>query len=297
MSAGRPGIEKSRSIEDLQHMRLMVLLGEQVRDKGVMRAARDLNVDQRTLAAGLETGRLSRRLRGALEKALLEGGGSPAAEQRARNDALAGRVERLEGQVKEMGAEMSRGLAAVQDEMRALRDEHDRVAGRLARLEGGEDGREEAEEADEEVRIGSARPPSRKTRLRREFPELVTVDPAADDEDVFGEAWPLVREWREIKDTHPSRGKGLEWLRGEERRLAVELALLEEHELTLPPETYPLKGLDRGGQVNWRWKALDDTRRVLKRKELLLRAAPVTHRGPVARVAGGGVGRHAGYLS
>ena len=276
MSAGRPGIEKSRSIEDLQHMRLMVLLGEQVRDKGIMRAARDLNVDHRTLAAGLETGRLSRRLRGALEKALLEGGGSPAAEQRARNDALAGRVERLEGQVEEMGAEMSRGLAAVQDEVRALRDEQDRAGRRLARLEGGEDGREEAEEedeeeAEEEVRTGTARPPGRSTRLRREFPDLVTVDPAEDDEDVFGEAWPLVREWREIKESHPSRGKGLEWLRGEERRLAVELALLEEHGLTLPPETYPLKGLDRGGQVNWRWTALDDTRRVLKREELLLR--------------------------
>ena len=49
----------------------------------------------------------------------------------------------------------------------------------------------------------------------------------------------------------------------------MELALLEDHGLTLPPETYPLKGLDRGAQVNWRQKALDDTRRVLRRKELV----------------------------
>ena len=79
MSTKDPAFEKSRSIEDLQHLRLTVLLEELVRDKGIMRAAGELNVDHRTLAAGLESGRLSRRLRGALEKALLEGGGSPAA--------------------------------------------------------------------------------------------------------------------------------------------------------------------------------------------------------------------------
>ena len=42
--------------------------------------------------------------------------------------------------------------------------------------------------------------------------------------------------------------------------MSVELALLEEHGLTLPPQTYPLKGLDRGEQVNWRRKALEDAR-------------------------------------
>ena len=98
MSTGGPAFEKSRSIEDLQHLRLLVLLEELVRDKGIMRAAQELNVDHRTLTAGLESGRLSRRLRGALEKALLEGGGSPAREQRERNDELAERVEKVEGQ-------------------------------------------------------------------------------------------------------------------------------------------------------------------------------------------------------
>ena len=141
MSRKDPAFEKSRSIEDLQHLRLTVLLEELVRDKGIMRAAGELNVDHRTLAAGLESGRLSRRLRGALEKALLEGGGSPAQEQRERNDELVGRVEKLEGQVNEMGEEMSRGLAAVQDEVKALRDEQgqalQRVESRLAKVETG----------------------------------------------------------------------------------------------------------------------------------------------------------------
>ena len=86
-------LEKSRSVGDLQHTRLMALLGELVRDKGPREAAQALGVDHRTLAASLEGGKLSRRVRSALEKELLSGGGSPAAEQRERNDRLEGRVE------------------------------------------------------------------------------------------------------------------------------------------------------------------------------------------------------------
>ena len=267
MSAGGPLFEKSRSIEDLQQMRLLVLLDETVRDKGIMQAAQDLNVDHRTVTVSLETGKLSRRMRGALEKALLEGGGSPAREQRERNDALAGRVEKLEGQVGEMGQEMNRGLASVQGEVKELREAQERG---LRRLETGGDA-QDGESCDATTgppataETGRRSPP----RQRREFPELVTVDPAEDDEEVFGEAWGLIQEWRELKNSHPSRGRGLHWLRVEERLLSVELALLEDHGLTLPPETYPLKGLDRSGQVNWRRKALEDTQKARKRRELL----------------------------
>ena len=48
----------------------------------------------------------------------------------------------------------------------------------------------------------------------------------------------------------------------------MELVLLEQHALNLPPETYPLHGLDRGAQVNWRRKALHDTRRAIRRLKL-----------------------------
>ena len=80
MSDREPIFEESRSVEDLQHLQLTVLMTEMVRNKGVMGVARDLGVNYRTLSAALETGRLSRRMRGALEKALLEGAGSPARE-------------------------------------------------------------------------------------------------------------------------------------------------------------------------------------------------------------------------
>ena len=105
--------------------------------------------------------------------------------------------------------------------------------------------------------------------MRREYPDLVTREPAEDDEEVFGDAWPLIVEWRELKDAHPNEGKGLAWLAAEERLRVVELALLEDHGMTLPPEKRPLRGFDRDGQINWRRTALFDTRRAVRKRELL----------------------------
>ena len=96
------GIDRSESIEDLHHLRLMALLDELAHDKGPRQSAEDLDVDHRTLTAGLESGRLSRRMRTALNQALLAGAGSPAREHRLRNDELAGRVEKVEVQVDEL---------------------------------------------------------------------------------------------------------------------------------------------------------------------------------------------------
>ena len=75
MAAEQPGIDRSKSIEDLHHLRLMALLEEQVREKGARKAAEHLGVDHRTLASSLESGKLSRRMRVALDRALLAGGG------------------------------------------------------------------------------------------------------------------------------------------------------------------------------------------------------------------------------
>ena len=107
--------------------------------------------------------------------------------------------------------------------------------------------------------------------MRREYPDLVTREPAEDDEEVFGDAWPMIVEWRGLKDAHPNEGRGLAWLAEEERLRAVELALLEDHGMTLPPEKRPLRGFDRDGQTNWRRTALFDTRRAIRKRELLNR--------------------------
>ena len=259
MTTKRPGIHRSDSIEDLHHLRLMALLDELVRDKGPRQAAADLDVDHRTLTASLDSGQLTRRMRVALDRALMAWAGSPAQEQRQRNDLLAGRLERVE----ELAQETAVGLAAVQGEVAAHRHALLSIAGRLAKMES-------AKALPSATPAASpAQPPSPPRPPRREFPELATLEPATDDEQVFGAAWPLIQEWRGLRQSHPDRGKGLDWLREEERLMTVELALLDDHGLTLPPQDYPLTGLNRNNQTNWRRTTLAETRRARKRRERL----------------------------
>ena len=261
-------VEKGRSVRDMHHLRLMSLLQELERDNGRKKAAEMLGVDRRTLDASLDEGVLSRRIRGALEKALQSGVGSAAAEQRGRNDQLADRLEDLEGGFEELGKEVRANNRASEDRDRAIREEvaqgFRKVEKTLAGLETGRGGQEDGANAN-----GAGPQPRKRSSLRREYPDLVTLEPAEDDEDVFGEVWPLIVDWRELKAVHPDAGKSLSWLRTEERFLALELTLLEGHGLTLPPATFPLRGFDRNGQVNWRKTALSDTRRALGKRELL----------------------------
>ena len=269
MKTTEHGIEDSRDVENVYHMRLMALLQELVRDKGYKGAARVLETDQRTVAESAKTGRLSRRVRQALERALQEGVGSAAARQRERNDKLEHRVEALEKGREahekghdELGKEVRRRMAAVEGRVEALGTGagHAGAGPSQAEADGSESGAS-----------GMGRKPPPRPRLRREYPDLVTLEPAEDDDEVFGEAWPMIVEWRGLKATHPNEGKGLDWLRTEERFLALELALLEDHGMTLPPARFPLRGFDRNGQVNWRQTALFDTRRAIRKRDLLNR--------------------------
>ena len=126
------------------------------------------------------------------------------------------------------------------------------------------------------VRFGTGiAPPVSGLRPKKPFkermldPEVVTEEPAEDDAEVYGAAWPLVHGWRELRSGHPHQGRSLSWLVTEERLLTLELAMLDDHGLTLPPESQPLRGFGRKGQTNWRRTALRDTRRALARRKVL----------------------------
>ncbi|MXY43048.1 MAG: hypothetical protein F4Y50_03140 [Dehalococcoidia bacterium] len=263
MKQRKPVIDKSKASEDLHYMRLMALLQELVRDHGRKRAAAILGVDRRTLDAGLDERVLSRRMRTALDRALRSGVGSAPASERDHDDELEGRLKDIRGRVETLEESVSKGLAAVRGDVKALRNELAQVVRRAATLEPGGAVGVSADGQD------AGTQPTRMPGVRREFPDLVTLEPAYDDEEVFGEFWHLIVEWRGLKETHPNRGKGLDWLTTEERFLALELTLLEKHGLTLPPETYPLRGLERSAQTNWRRAALSDTRRALRKAERL----------------------------
>ncbi len=268
MKTTEHGIEESRDVENVYHLRLMALLQELVREKGYKGAARVLEIDPQTVTESAKTGQLSRRVRHSLERALQEGIGSAAERQRERNEALEARVDGLEqghealekGQ-DELGKELRRRLAAIEGQVAAPQRDDSRGTGAGPQPEGF--GMSESSASSQ------VRKPTPQSRMRREYPDLVTRKAADDDEEVFGDAWPLIVEWRTLKNTHPNEGKGLAWLAEKERLLVVELALLDTHGMTLPPEKRPLRGFDRGGQTTWRRKALFNTRRERAQQERL----------------------------
>ena len=71
----------------------------------------------------------------------------------------------------------------------------------------------------------------------------------------------MIDEWRKLWVGHSPLGKGLAWASKRQRILELEVAMLEEHGLTLPPETAPLRGLDRNEQLNWRVRELAKVKR------------------------------------
>ncbi len=261
-------------VEKMRRRRLSEFLGDLVRQEGRMEAAELLGVAYRTLVKAEESGELTGRMSDALER-LLGTGEDPEAVR------LRERMAALEAGMESLAKEMRDG-----DEMRA-------VAGGVkaganedgqAQRQDGEIGRAEGQaQAQDKVEVKEGAPPvsdrpappvvglrSRKPFAERRLdPEIVTDGPAEDDWEVYGDAWPLVEEWRSLRAGHPHQGRSLSWLVTEEKLLTLELAMLEEHGLTLPPETQPLRGFGRKGQTSWRRTALHDTRVALRKRELL----------------------------
>ena len=250
--------QAGEAIADPYNLRLTALLHQMVRKRGHRRAAKALGVDRRTVAASVREG-LSRRVRDALERVLVEQDGD--ARDRLEED-----LTEVREQLGDLTQELRDGFQAAQGRTEALEQ---RQAEGMRRMEA----RLTLAEA---ARYGSpadapGRRPGPGSGSRHRYPDLVTTDPAGDDEAVFGEAWPLVQEWRRLWRGHPAQGRGLEWVSTRARVLELEVELLEERGMTLPPETEPLRGLDRAAQLNWRRKALADIRRKRARLELLRR--------------------------
>ena len=230
-----------------------------------MEAAELLGVNYRTLVRAEESGRITGRMSDALER-LLGTGDDPEAERlRERVDALEEGLERLKGDMEELATELRGGL----DEIRAAVAEkayaREQEEGHARRQDGKGAGRIGTSTAPPVVGLRAQKPVTE----RLLDPEVVTEEPAEDDADVYGVAWPLVEEWRELRAGHPHQGRSLSWLVTEERLLKLELAMLDDHGLTLPPETEPLRGFGRKGQTTWRRTALRDTRSALARRKRL----------------------------
>ena len=245
MRPGRPG-DGAPSLEGLRELRLRALLNDLVKDLGQAKAAAELGIDRKTLWRSEGAGQMSPRLAEALERMLLQRAVAALEQDRETVRALKERVSELEGQLaaalKAGGNSSGGGSGGDGGDVDgvaagALRQEFAREIQRVERRLEGQRG------APPDAGSGGARTRRTGAGSQRRYPDLVTREAGDDDEEVYGAAWPLISEWHTLWVGHSPLGRGLAWASTRERILELEVAMLEEHGLTLPPETAPLRGL------------------------------------------------------
>ena len=222
----------SRSLESLRQMRLLAPLRDMIDDGGKMKAAKALGVNYRTVSKAVRSGTLTDRMSDALER------------------------------------ELRGGLEAVVGEVKAFREEHARsmrhVERRLVRLEAGRS------ESETPSPTGAETEPTKRRYVRpRTYPQLVTPEAEPDEDLVYGEAAPVIVEWRRVRAEFLKTGATLDRTEVQEPMLEMEIALVGEHELTLPPASFPWDEFDRRDKV---WELTQDLKRVrAERNRALLR--------------------------
>ena len=196
--------ENTKGLENLVELRSLALLDDLVKARSRKGAAEALGVDRRTLAANLDSGKLTDQMREAVDRLLRLGDATVVAREEKRFEEISSRLNEID---------------------RAVR----KAVHRLSQVE---------------ERLGEM--------------DVVTPEPLPDDAIVYGKAVALVDEWRRLRASHPAtRNRPV---RIEERMLELEIVLIDEFRLTLPPEKYPWDGLARADQVSWRRRALRDVR-------------------------------------
>ena len=275
-----PGREAGQEAEHPVDGRLRVYLRRLVDAQGRMKAADALDVNYKTLARGLdEPGPLTVWLRAALLVKALEDGvtalaGEGQASAEAGAEVPAGGSGELAGEVREA----TEALRALTNAVEPLRGEHgERLAALEERLAAVEARPQEGETAEtvevqpQPVEDAEAAPVIGAPRIAigKQAPSagarpapatVVTEEASPGDEDAYGAAWPLVEEWRAVHARHPPEGTGVAWLGDEERLRELEIALIGEHALALPPERFRWDAVTRRAQLHWRERTLQRVR-------------------------------------
>ncbi len=132
MKQKRRDIKISGAVRDLHHLRLMALLLELVRLRGISGTARVLEIDPRTVTSSVQSDQLTPRVRDSLQRALQHGIGSAADRQRERNDKLEARLDNMEGQLKELKEGLRSGLKV----MNRLEARLDKTEGQVKEMKG-----------------------------------------------------------------------------------------------------------------------------------------------------------------
>ena len=216
---------------------LLASLRELVDREGPVKAAAALGVTYRTVMRAIDTNTLTRRMEDALKRRHLESGGAVAEPVMRRLEALERRQEELEAGLLMLAEEVGARLAEVSGDLGELRDAPAR------------DPSTPAVKGEPRAVIGR---PQRVDRLPLGHPEVVTLEPVPDEEFDYAEAAPLVVEWRQARAVLLSRGASrVERARGWVRMCELELVLIGDHELTLPPSTYRWDESRRRDELYW----------------------------------------------
>ena len=257
--------DERRSPEHLRHERLVALLRDVAETRGKVKAAEALGVSFRTLARAVESGRLTGRMADALERHLLEVEGSVTAPVRQKQaDGVEERMEQLEADVAELRLRVETIRAVVgalqEDQARTLRQWEDR----LARVE-----------ARRVVRNGSGAASTPSVKGALEGPRRAAAGEASQASlPPAGNSWSprRVRSSSTVRRCRPSPSGGrhekpsswrsagsTSWLPAQ-RIVELEVRLVGDHELTLPPAVYPWDRADRRDEVWRRTQSLGDIR-------------------------------------
>ena len=251
---------------------LLELLDALVEERGRVPAAEVLGVNYRTVTRCQQSRRVSQRMRQVLQEfrdAHGVGGDGPAVG--GGDVAEDGAGEPPQDRVAELERENRELRATVESQAEELDALRRRVAEQeeWEQSQAGRDAFDGAPETTEDWR-----PP----RRRPGMPDagVVTLEEQPDEAHAFGPAAPLVAEWREIRARmwNVSAVSRVDHAVATERRWELEVEMLGEYHLTLPPETYPLDESRRKDHARWREEALAEARRELgraKRARLLRR--------------------------
>ena len=234
-------MDGSETPEREREQALLENLHDLIDEAGQGGAARQLGVDRKTLWRALDSGRLTPRVRQALERRVAD---PEAARRRSRLHALQRRTDLIDKDVEAL----AEAVEALREEFRRLADLQAEALRAWERRLSAVESRQASGNTPESPGASHAAPgiaqPATGRELvakpRRDHAEVVTLRADEGEELVYGEAAPAVAEWRRQRIAHLDAGASrVERARALVRMLELELVLASGHELTLPPSTYP----------------------------------------------------------
>ena len=261
--------EREREQALLEHLR------DLIDEAGQGGAARQLGVDRKTLWRALDSGRLTPTVRKALER---RGANPEAARRRSRLGAVERRTEALDKDVEGL----DEAVEALREEFRTLADLQAEALRawerRLSAVESRQGAGTVREPEPPATGPGDGAPPAPAgfaqpavagapvARPHRDHPEFVTPRAEEGEKLVYGEAAPVIAEWRRQRIALLDEGaSGVERARARVRMHELGLVLVGEHGLKLPLDTFPVDTLRLRDERERCERALRRARRELVR--------------------------------